>query len=78
MVLYLTIWISVLVAIGFSILVRQELIGRTKVGGLSKAALFLTEIPMNLKKVHLISESFGELYDLFLNLDGFDGQPSED
>jgi len=78
MVLYLTIWISVLVAIGFSILVRQELIGRTKVVGLSKAKLFLAEIPMNLKKVHLISESLGELYDLFPNLDGFDGQLSED
>ena len=77
-VLYLTIWISVVVAIGFGILVRQELIGTAKLGVLSTAALFLAEIPMNLRKVYLISDSLGELHDRFPKLDGFDGQLSED
>ena len=40
-ILYLTILIGILFAIGFGILVRQELAGNIKLGNISKIALFL-------------------------------------
>ena len=53
-ILYLSILFGIIFSIGFSIfvgvLVRQELVGSTKVGWLSKTALTFAEIPMNLKK----------------------------
>ena len=53
-ILYLVILLGVVFSIGFSIfvgaLVRQELVGSTKFGWLSKTALSLAEIPINLKK----------------------------
>jgi hypothetical protein len=48
-ILYLTILIGILFAIGFGILVRQELAGNIKLGNISKAALFIAEIPSKLK-----------------------------
>ena len=69
-ILYLTILFSILLAIGFGILVRQELVGSIKAGWVSKTALTLAEIPINLKKV------FGtdlKVEDRFPTLDGFDG-----
>ena len=74
-ILYLTILLSILIAIGFGTLVRQELVGATKVGWVSKTALTLAEIPVNLKKVFrtdLIVE------DRFPTLDGFDGTPNSE
>ena len=74
-ILYLTILLSVLFSIGFGVLVRQELVGSIKVGWISKTALTLSEIPVNLKKV------FGSdliLADRFPNLDGFDGTPNSE
>ena len=55
-VLYLVVFFGILFAIGFGTLVRQELIGNTKAGYISKFALFLAEIPINTKKKcnHLI------------------------
>ena len=44
-ILYLILLLSFLFAIGFGTLVRQELIGTTKLGAVSKTALFLSEIP---------------------------------
>ena len=50
-ILYLVIFFSVIFTIFFGVLVRQELVGSIKVGWASKAALFLAEIPVNLKKI---------------------------
>lgn len=69
-ILYLTILLSILFAICFGVLVRQELIGSTKAGWVSKTALTLAEIPVNLKRL-LIKDLVVE--DRFPNLDGFNG-----
>jgi hypothetical protein len=70
-VLYLVILFSILFAVGFGVLVRQELVGSIKVGWISKTALTLAEIPVNLITIleggNLIVE------DRFPSLDGFDG-----
>ena len=72
-ILYLTILLSILFAIGFGVLVRQELVGDIKAGWVSKTALILAEIPVNLKK---IIRSDLVVADRFYNLDGFDGTPN--
>ncbi len=59
-----------LFAIGFGVLVRQELVGSVKAGWVSKTALTLAEIPMNLKGVFLSSLV---VEDRFPTLDGFYG-----
>jgi hypothetical protein len=72
-VLYLVILFSILFAVGFGVLVRQELVGSIKAGWISKTALTLAEIPINIKKLFqadLIVE------DRFPTLDGFDGTPN--
>ena len=74
-ILYLIILLSIVFAIGFGVLVRQELVGRVKAGWLSEGALALAEIPMNIRKM-LISELMVE--DRFPNLDGFDGTPNSE
>ncbi len=71
-ILYLVILVSILFAIGFGILVRQELVGSIKAGWASKTALFLSEIPVYLK-------TFGSdltLADRFPSLNGFNGIPN--
>tara|TARA_B110000003_G_scaffold270324_1_gene302593 strand:+ start:736 stop:2061 length:1326 start_codon:yes stop_codon:yes gene_type:complete len=71
--------ISLLLAIGTGVLVRQELVGSVKFGVVSKAALFLAEIPMNLKKI-----GQGHVFELltseqrFTNISGFTGEPLEE
>ena len=50
-ILYLTLFLSIFFAIGFGVLVRQELVGNVRQGWMSKSALFLAEIPMNTKKL---------------------------
>ena len=73
-ILYLTILLSILFAIGFGILVRQELDGGIKAGWVSKTALTIVEIPVSLKRLfvnHLRVE------DRFPNLDAFDGVPNK-
>ncbi len=75
-VLYLTIILSTLFAIGFGTLVRQELVGHIKAGRISKAALFLAEIPMNLKKLEGLRLSL-RLEDRFPEKAGFTGNPLE-
>jgi len=72
-ILYLTILLSILFAIGFGVLVRQELVGDIKAGWVSKTALIFAEIPVNLKK---IIGSDLVVDDRFPNLDGFDGTPN--
>ena len=60
---------------GFGFLVRQELLGIKKFGILSESALFLSEIPNNLKRI-LTSEDPLEIIDRFPNLDNFNGKPN--
>jgi hypothetical protein len=73
-ILYLTIFLSILFAIGFGILVRQELVGDIKAGWVSKSALFLAEIP-SLTKCALFCDI--NLEDRFNYLGGFEGDPNE-
>ncbi len=73
-ILYLTILFSILLAIGFGFLVRQELVGSSKFGWASKTALVLAEIPANIKK--LLKGNDLIQIDRFPNLDGFDGEPN--
>ena len=71
-ILYLTIVLGFLFAIGFGTLVRQELVGSTKARPISTAALFLATIPVNLRKM------FGFDFiveDRFPDKAGFTGRP---
>jgi len=75
-VLYLTILFSILFAIGFGVLVRQELVGSIKAGWVSKTALTLAEIPVNIKQI--LGGSALLVKDRFPNLDGFNGTPNSE
>ena len=75
-VLYLTILFSILFAVGFGVLVRQELVGSIKVGWISKSALTLAEIPKNFKKIIYGDDLIVE--NRFPNLNGFDGTPKDE
>ena len=72
-VLYLTILIGLLFSIFFGVLVRQELVGAIKLGPVSKAALFIAEIPMNLK-LHLQGTRVLSVEDRFPEISGFVGK----
>ena len=72
-ILYLVVLLGIPISIGFGVLVRQELAGTFKLGRISKTALFLAEIPANIKKI-LISDLIVE--DRFPDLDGFNGTPN--
>jgi hypothetical protein len=75
-ILYLTMLLSILFAIGFGVLVRQELVGSIKAGWISKTALTLAEIPVNIKII-LQGPSYDlTLEDRFPNIDGFNGTPN--
>ena len=58
-ILYLAILCSILFAIFFGVLVRQELVGTVKLGHISKFAVFLSEIPMNVKKIFQVAKDPG-------------------
>ena len=73
-ILYLTILLSILFAIGFGVLVRQELVGNIKAGWVSKTALTLAEIPVNIKRILQGGDLAVE--DRFPPLDGFNGTPN--
>ena len=77
-ILYLTILLSILFAVGFGFLVRQELVGSLKAGWVSKTALTLAEIPVNLNKILEGPVLDLTLEDRFLNLDGFNGTPNSE
>tara|TARA_B100000767_G_scaffold227782_1_gene217878 strand:+ start:582 stop:1952 length:1371 start_codon:yes stop_codon:yes gene_type:complete len=76
-ILYLVLLVSILFAVGFGVLVRQELVGETKAGWISKTALTLAEIPVNLKKLVAGTSVDFEVVDRFPGLDGFDGVPND-
>lgn len=74
--LYLSILLGLIFAIGFGILVRQELVGSTKMGFLSRSALFLAEIPSVIKRS---TKNLVELEDQrFPDLAGFSGDYNEE
>ena len=75
-ILYLVILLSLIFAVGFGVLVRQELVGDIKAGWVSKTALTLAEIPVHLKMI--IRGHGGNLIveDKFPTLDGFGGTPN--
>tara|TARA_B100001093_G_scaffold177371_1_gene170021 strand:- start:838 stop:2196 length:1359 start_codon:yes stop_codon:yes gene_type:complete len=73
-ILYLTILLSILFAVGFGVLVRQELVGGIKAGWVSKTALNLAEIPVKLKQAFIGLK----VEDRFPNLDGFNGTPNSE
>jgi hypothetical protein len=76
-VLYLIILFSFLFAFGFGVLVRQELVGGTKAGWLSKSALTLAEIPVSLKRI-FVNDLEITLDDRFPNIIGFNGTPNSE
>ena len=75
-VLYLSILFSLLIAVGFGVLVRQELVGNIKAGWFSKSALTLAEIPVNIK--HILTKGEDHVIeDKFPNLNDFVGTPND-
>jgi len=77
-VLYLVILLGIPLMFGFGFLVRQELRGQTKYKGrLTKTALFLAELPVNIKKVIVNTKNIDlSVEDRFPSLDGFTGIPN--
>ena len=73
-ILYLIMFLGIPVSIGFGILVRQELVGSTKFGGISKAALFLAEIPVKIKTINISDLQVRERFPS--SLSGFIGTPN--
>tara|TARA_B100000242_G_scaffold273168_1_gene226609 strand:- start:158 stop:1507 length:1350 start_codon:yes stop_codon:yes gene_type:complete len=70
-ILYLVVFLGIPFTIAFGVLVRQELVGSTKLGWISKTALFLVEIPLNYKKAFINDNVIKK--DRFPLLDGFNG-----
>tara|TARA_X000001036_G_scaffold269821_1_gene250525 strand:+ start:645 stop:2039 length:1395 start_codon:yes stop_codon:yes gene_type:complete len=76
-ILYVTIVLAVIFAIFFGTLVRQELVGSVKLGPISKFAVFLAEIPMNIKKIFEVTKDPGierSVGEDFVNKYGFVGE----
>lgn len=73
-ILYLVILLGILFAIGFGLLVRQELVGSIKAGWVSKTALAIVELPARLR----MTFSEMEVSDRFTNLSGFNGTPNSE
>ncbi len=78
-VLYLTLVFAFCFAVFFGMQVRYELKGTHRKGVLSKGALFLVEIPTNIKKI--FTERHGgdlRLEGNFLDFSGFNGDPNSE
>ena len=76
-ILYLIVLLGVPITIGFGFLVRQELEGQVKFGWFSQTALFLSEIPKNIRTVLLRGQNRDlQFPDRFPLLDGFNGKPN--
>ncbi len=74
-ILYFILLLGIPFTISFGVLVRQELEGKTKLGMLSKTALFLAEIPVNIKK-GLFNSNLQIKEKRFGVLDSFNGTPN--
>ena len=76
-ILYLVLLLGIPVTISFGLLVRQELKGNIKLGSVSKTALFLAEIPVNIKKILIANQSSDlKVEDRFPLLRSFKGTPN--
>ena len=75
-ILYLVVLLGIPITIGFGVLVRQEIAGSTKLGRVSKTALFLAELPNNIKKISISKNPYVVGEDRFPLLDGFSGTPN--
>ena len=76
-ILYLLVLVGIPFTISFGFLVRQELIGGIKLGRISKTALFLAEIPVNLNRTFIsLRKNDTRISDRFPSLDGFNGKPN--
>ena len=69
-ILYLIVLLVIPITITFGVLVRHEIVGESRFGWLSKTALFLTEIPVNLK--NKLREDL-KVEERFPLLNGFNG-----
>ena len=65
-------------AVLFGIAVRQELVGNTKFGWVSKTALTLAEIPVTLKEIRLGVLGSSSAEDRFPDLNGFEGNSNSE
>ncbi len=75
-ILYLVVLLGIPITVGFGYLVKYEIFGGTRFGMISKSALFLAEMPSNLKRI-LSGESVDlTVEDKFPLLDAFDGIPN--
>ena len=75
-ILYIVLILGIPVTIGFGSVVRHEILGGTKLGRISKAALFLAEIPSNIQKVFIPNDVALQVEDRFPLLSGFNGEPN--
>ena len=76
-ILYLVLLLTLPITILFGGLVRQELVGEKKLGKFSESALFIAEIPRNIRRLFLkVQFSDQSLEDRFPDLDGFNGTPN--
>ena len=75
-ILYLVLILAFVFAIFFGVLVRQELVGSTKLGAVSKTALWLAEVPGKLKQI-IVSSSPILVNNRFSGQSGFNGNPNE-
>lgn len=74
-IVLLILIINLFITTFLMVLVRQELVGGVKLGALSKAALFIAELPRNMK---LMMMDKTEVHNKFPNTDGgFKGTPSK-
>ena len=74
-ILYLVVLLGIPVIIGFGSVVRQEIIGGTKLGRISKTSLFFAEIPSKIMKIASLNNDL-QVEDRFPSLDGFNGTPN--
>ena len=74
-ILYLVLLCGIPITIGFSSLVRHEILGGTTFGRISKSALFIASIPSNIKSL-ILSPNALQVEDRFPLLNGFNGTPN--
>ena len=74
-ILYLVALLGIPLTIGFGSVVKYEILGGTKLGRISKTALFFAEIPENIKKI-IFNKNANEVLDRSPSLDSFNGIPN--
>ena len=74
LVIFLNFFFSIFLASSFGILVRQELVGKKKLGKISETALLISETPLYLKEIFKNPHRLKK--DRFPNKRGFEGYPN--